>query len=48
MEEEKELLPEVERSDMDLNAAGKQLEGRKLELMGGSRPAVAGLSTKEA
>ena len=47
MEEEKELFPEVEGSDMDLNAVGKQLEGRKVELMDGS-PGVGGLSTKEA
>ena len=48
MEDEKELFPEVKRSEMDLNAAGKQLEGRNMELMDGSRPALAGLSTKEA
>jgi hypothetical protein len=41
MEEEKDLFPEVERSDMDLNTVGKQLEGRKMELMDGSRPALA-------
>ena len=40
MEEEKELFPEVERSDMDLNTVDKKLEGgRKMELIDGSRPA---------
>ena len=32
-EEEEELFPEVERSDMDLKAVGKELEDRKMELM---------------
>jgi hemerythrin superfamily protein len=32
-EEEEELFPEVERSEMDLKAVGKKLEGRKMELM---------------
>ena len=35
-EEEEELFPEVERSDMDLRAVGKKLEGRKMELMAGT------------
>ena len=30
------------------DAVRKQLEGRKMELMDGSRPALAGQSTKEA
>jgi hypothetical protein len=44
MEKEKELFFGGERSD----AVRKQLEGRKMELMDGSRPALAGQSTKEA
>jgi hemerythrin superfamily protein len=35
-EEEEELFPEVERSDMDLKALGKELEDRKMELMSGT------------
>ena len=35
-EEEEELFPEVERSNMDLKAVGKKLEGRKMELMAGT------------
>jgi hemerythrin superfamily protein len=34
-EEEEELFPEAERSDMDLKAVGEELEGRKMELMAG-------------
>jgi hemerythrin superfamily protein len=34
-EEEEELFPEAERSDMDLKAVGKDLEVRKMELMAG-------------
>jgi len=34
-EEEEELFPEAERSDMDLKAVGKDLEARKMELMAG-------------
>jgi hemerythrin superfamily protein len=34
-EEEEELFPEAERSDMDLKAVGEELEGRKMELMTG-------------
>jgi len=34
-EEEEELFPEAERSDMDLKAVGEKLEGRKMELMAG-------------
>jgi hemerythrin superfamily protein len=33
VKEEEELFPEVERSDMDLKAVGKELEDRKIELM---------------
>jgi len=32
-EEEQELFPEVERSDLDLQALGKKLEDRKMQLM---------------
>jgi hypothetical protein len=35
-EEEEELFPEVEGSDMDLQAVGKDLEDRKMELMAGT------------
>jgi hemerythrin superfamily protein len=35
-EEEEELFPEVERSDMDLKAIGKKLEDKKMELMAGT------------
>ena len=35
-EEEEEFFPEVERSDMDLKAVGKKLEGKKMELMAGT------------
>ena len=38
-EEEEELFPEAERSDMDLKAVGKELEGRKMELMAGTAAA---------
>jgi hemerythrin superfamily protein len=38
-EEEEELFPEVERSDIDLKAVGKELEGRKMELMAGTAAA---------
>ena len=34
-EEEEELFPEAERSDMDLKAVGEDLESRKMELMAG-------------
>ena len=34
-EEEEELCPEAERSDMDLKAVGEDLESRKMELMAG-------------
>jgi hemerythrin superfamily protein len=34
-EEEEELFPEAERSDMDLKAVGEDLEARKMELMAG-------------
>ena len=34
-EEEEELFPEAERSDMDLKAVGEDLEVRKMELMAG-------------
>lgn len=36
-EEEEELFPEMERSDTDLTALGKALDGRKTELMAGTR-----------
>lgn len=38
-EEEEELFPEVGRSAMDLKAVGKELEGRKMELMAGTEAA---------
>ena len=34
-EEEEELFPEAERSNMDLKAVGEEIEGRKMELMAG-------------
>ena len=34
-EEEEELFPEAESSDMNLKAVGEELEGRKMELMAG-------------
>jgi hemerythrin superfamily protein len=34
-EEEEELFPEAERSDMDLKAVGEDLEARKMELLTG-------------
>jgi len=34
-EEEKELFPQVQKSDMDLKGIGQQLKSRKEELMGG-------------
>ena len=34
-EEEEELFPEAQRSDMDLKAVGKDLEARKMELLTG-------------
>lgn len=36
VKEEEELFPEAERSDMDLAAVGKELEGLKMELMTGT------------
>jgi hypothetical protein len=36
-EEEEELFPEVESSEMDVGAVGKQLADRKTKLMAGAQ-----------